>query len=686
MRAYAFIAIVAATLVIAAAPKDGTLVVPVVLVDSTSKAADETASHTVIDRRQLDEVTTDLPEVLDEQPGLRGTRLGGPGSFASIAIRGSTGDQVNVYLDGVPLNSSVGGPVDIGSVPLGPVERVVIYRGLSPLAFGASAMGGVVSVRTRTPATSILELRGGFGSFGSRHGRLFAGGGSTSWSGSVALDYQGSQGSFTYLNDGGTAFDTSDDVEMERSNNQVDNGTLMIKGKVALGSGFSIGATNFLTLKRHGVAGHGLHPTVAARLHHARNVSAFQLEGRKVGGTALELSVIPWATWSQVSFEDPLGEVGLGIDETRDRHLSTGTRIHAHLPIALDGELDWWITPQLAVELHHEIFTAGGSGVVAGKATDSHRTRLSAGAGLELAMEPLQTDIIGSIRHESSWSMLVIPENRVDLTREPPRNTAIDALTWRVALAQRSIPDVKLTANVSKSVRMPSLFELFGNTGAVLGNPSLKPESGWNVDAGAIYRPSFLPEGNTWSLELYGFLNEAENRIQFVRTSQGVSVAQNIASSTIYGLEVGTYLDVLGHVRARGSISWMPAINKTPVPAYEGKQLPSRPRWKGYVRVETYYPVSLFGGGEVGCHLDVEALTKNYDDLANLIEFPERVLLGAGVYMSFLDRQFRVNIDGENLTDAAVQDFIGHPHPGFSLMASIAWTPASERTSEGGSL
>jgi len=651
------------------------MVLPFVIVDGKAEAPDETASNTVITRSQLANSTSDLPEVLDEQPGLRTSRLGGLGSFSSMAIRGSTGDQVNVYLDGVPLNSGLGGAVDLSSVPLGPIQRVVIYRGLAPLTFGASAMGGVVSVRTWSPEAQRLELRGGGGSFGTRFGRLFYGGGAGDWGGSVALDYQGTEGDFAFVNDGGTAFEPSDDVESIRSNNGFNGGSLMLKGRVRLSKALTLDAVNLLNAKKCGIAGHGLHPTMAAHLTTIRNVAGLHLRGQRVAGTGLDFSVVPWVTWSQLSFKDPLGEVGVGTDDTLDQHVSPGLRLHSSLTLPLDGDMRWWLSPQVALELRHEAFSPGSPALDPLTVISSTRTRLSVGGGVQFGLDPMDTEVIASLRHESSWSSLYIPENRDDLTREEPQNTAVEALTWRVAVAQRTIDNVKLTANLSHSVRMPSLFELFGNTGAVLGNPSLLPERGLNADLGMVYRPNLASSTDTLALEIYGFWNQSEDRIQFVRTSQGVSVAQNIDAAEIYGVEVGSYLDVLTHLRARASFTWMPAMNRSQAPAYAGKQLPNRPRWKGYGRIEGYLPVEFLGGGEVGVHMEIEALGRNYDDLANLVAFPERVLIGAGGYVSFLNRSCRIRLDGRNLTNASVQDFIGHPLPGLSVMASLEWTP-----------
>ena len=114
-------------------PKEGARVseepavpTPPVVIRNTVRPSDFAAPSTVIGRRQIGEATGDLPDMLDEQPGLRSTRLGGLGSFSSLSIRGSTGDQVLVFVDGIPLNSAEGGPVDLSAIPLGPVDSIAI--------------------------------------------------------------------------------------------------------------------------------------------------------------------------------------------------------------------------------------------------------------------------------------------------------------------------------------------------------------------------------------------------------------------------------------------------------------------------------------------------------------------------------------------------------------------------------
>ena len=79
-------------------------------------------------------------------------------------------------MDGVPLNIAEGGGVDISTLPLGDVERVEVYRGTTPLAFGEAALGGVVSITTRTPGATRVQARAAVGSFGTTFGDVSGGG------------------------------------------------------------------------------------------------------------------------------------------------------------------------------------------------------------------------------------------------------------------------------------------------------------------------------------------------------------------------------------------------------------------------------------------------------------------------------------------------------------------------------
>jgi vitamin B12 transporter len=113
-------------------------------------------SLTVIDaaaiRRSQAVVASDL---LARTPGLTAARNGGQGQLTSLFIRGAETDQTVVLIDGVKLNdpSSPGGGFNAGNLMIGDIARIEVLRGAQSTLWGSQAIGGVINMITRQPAT-----------------------------------------------------------------------------------------------------------------------------------------------------------------------------------------------------------------------------------------------------------------------------------------------------------------------------------------------------------------------------------------------------------------------------------------------------------------------------------------------------------------------------------------------------
>lgn len=101
----------------------------------------------VIETEQAKRQTADLGEVLARSQGVGVRRGGGLGSSTRFSLNGLTDDQIRFFLDGLPLELA-GYPFGIANVPVNLVERVEVYRGVVPVAFGADALGGAVNLVT----------------------------------------------------------------------------------------------------------------------------------------------------------------------------------------------------------------------------------------------------------------------------------------------------------------------------------------------------------------------------------------------------------------------------------------------------------------------------------------------------------------------------------------------------------
>jgi vitamin B12 transporter len=137
--------------------------------------ADTLPSSTVITRRDIERSqSSGLVELLGRQAGVEFARAGGPGSQASVFMRATSSSQTLVLIDGVRLNTAIGGAAALGGVSLDAIERIEIVRGNLSSLYGSEAIGGVIQIFTRGAERSGVEAGGEAGS-----GRT--------WSGNVLL-------------------------------------------------------------------------------------------------------------------------------------------------------------------------------------------------------------------------------------------------------------------------------------------------------------------------------------------------------------------------------------------------------------------------------------------------------------------------------------------------------------------
>lgn len=134
---------------------EGTIDLDQIVVTATrtpQALADTLASTTVIDRERIDRLQpASLPELLRGTAGLTFANNGGPGKQTSVFLRGASGSQVLVLVDGVRVGSASAGLVAFQDIPVDQIERIEIVRGPFSSLYGSEALGGVIQIFTRRP-------------------------------------------------------------------------------------------------------------------------------------------------------------------------------------------------------------------------------------------------------------------------------------------------------------------------------------------------------------------------------------------------------------------------------------------------------------------------------------------------------------------------------------------------------
>lgn len=90
-----------------------------------------------------------LVDLLQKQRGVEVTRTGGPGTSASVFLRGANNQQNIVLVDGVRIGSSTLGGANWSAIPLSAIDHVEIVFGPLSSLYGADAIGGVVQIFTK---------------------------------------------------------------------------------------------------------------------------------------------------------------------------------------------------------------------------------------------------------------------------------------------------------------------------------------------------------------------------------------------------------------------------------------------------------------------------------------------------------------------------------------------------------
>jgi outer membrane cobalamin receptor len=630
---------------------------------------DTAADASVITDDRTPRVGESVPQLLAELPGVTINRTGGIGSLATVSLRGSTWDQVSVYIDGVPLNSAQGGGVDLSTLPLGDIERIEVYRGSSPIGFGSSALGGIISITTRAPRTSRVDAEVGTSSFDT-----YSAGVSGSWVGRILRVYVGAHylstaGDFIYTTDNGTAFDTSHDHEIRRQNNAVQQADGTARAILTIDRSRELSASALVFFRDQGLPGFSsVRQTDDTTLKSLRTIASIAYDSRRDLGPGSHLRAQLYYTFEQQRYFDPKGEISIEPANTRDVTQTLGLNLRLSRPFAS------WLRGSAVAEGRYQQFAPYDGDQKPSIGDPASRAFGAAGVEADALWQLLQLHVIPSLRVEVARDVRTGRNSSAQIVDEgAPITNVVPAA--RLALVARVLPDITLHANAGRYSRLPSINELYGDSGFVIGSPTLVPESGWNGDVGTTWRLQRAQFSLTWDAAFFG--SRVDDLIQFIQDAYGRSHADNIGRARILGFETSFDTRVGRYARMIADFTYNDArdISNTALGRRE-KQLPNRPKSHFYARPEGRWPIRR--DLTVGAYVDLDITDGNYLDPANLVRLPARYIFGAGLFAEATRAHLMIIGSAQNLGDTRSFDFAGFPLPSRSFFISARLTTQKE--------
>lgn len=616
------------------------------------------AFFSVIEREHFEGKMEDLSEVIEKEAGIQVRQSGGLGSFSTVSLRGSSSDQVMVFMDGILLNDASGGGVDLSNISLSDVEAIEIYRGVTPINFGKASIGGVVNIRTlRSKKGLNASASVGYGSFNTRKLAGFVNHKPDKWDYLISADYLSSDNDFRFLNDNGTQWNTADDRWEKRNNAQFDQKDILTKFGFDFTNDVRIDLVDQWFSKGQGLPSWNNSEKTKTSFDTERNITTLKLTANDIGPYHFNTSTRIDYSWKEEEYDDSHGHVGLGKQHAK----YTTTRRGANF------FLEWWTewnALSFTLDAQHEEYDSKD---ILNRQNPHESSRDTFTLGLQDSLLLFQERLIvtPAVRHTTIKDELKSATS-VWGTPLEERSRDEDYISPQIGLKCRPLNWLTLKTNAAKYVREPSFFELFGDRGFFVGNDELKAEKGVNYDAG--FETNWLT-ANEWlkrvSCNAAYFKSDVDDLITRVYDARGIGRSVNISEAHIKGIEGGINLDLLKYFRVVGNATWQDTENRSEIKAFNGKSLPGRFEKSYLGRLEARY-----GGFKVYSEYVIEKGL--FYDTANLLKAEDKKEINAGV--SWLFRSILFNFEAKNLGDDQYEDFNGYPLPGRSYYFTIQYS------------
>jgi outer membrane cobalamin receptor len=506
------------------------------------------AFSTIIDLEDFGGEYNTTSEILSFSPGVFVRDFGGLGQLQTLSIRGSSNDQAVVLLDGVRLNTALGG-IDLSTIPLDYVEKFEIIRGGSSALVGTDAIGGVVNIVTKKTDKPFTYSSITYGSFNTLNINL-----------SRAQKFKNLGYFFSFAHtqsDGDFKFESINDIILTRINNEFVSESILGKLEYDF-NGWKVGFLNEFYYDDKGVPGLGEFQQPDANQKDVRNLTSVKLSKENFLRDDIQFEAVLFNRFDQLKFTNPNPTIGIPIDTLqRDFTFGVGSKLT-------------WLAPYnqivtFAAEIKEEILTDKDFG-------EPKRFTFSAFLSDEIHLFDDLLIIAPIVRYDlittSAEEVVITSPGVIGSSRNI--TTTESEFSPKLGIIVSPLKYLSIKGNVGRSFRVPSFTELFfPEEGFIGGNPDLQPESSIDFDIGLVFSHPRI------GFEINYFRNQIDDLILFVFVSANRIEPLNVGDATQQGIETSVVLRPLNFIELFAGYTFLDGeLEDT------GAQLPGRPRNK----------------------------------------------------------------------------------------------------------
>ena len=587
---------------------------------------------------------TTVAEALTLVPGVEITDKGAAGAQLSATIRGSTSNQVLVLVDGVRANDPLTGLADLTRLPLDNVDRIEVVRGGSSSLYGGDAVGGVINIITKKqPRPFAFSIENG--SY-LPQSRVVGLGLSKTKEGASASDLVDSQklsfswgprvGSASFRMAGGAeqAGNNYTYIDANGDQRQRQNAELL-SGDLALGAGLDLpDATLNLdasgAYSKKGVPGSEALPSLTAIEDDSSARVALNYNADRFLSDAFTLDATAHAEYASVDYVDSAAPANNG----HHKSLTAGTELSQKAYLGDAFTL---------------VYGSSFSWIGASSNDLGSPTRLTGGAFVEPAMT------IGKL--------VIRPSLRYDYYSDFSPNAPLGGIGAAMGASYELADGESLKANLTRTYRVPCFDDLYwpASDGAQ-GNPSLKPETAYELDVG--YERSRQAFG--FSATLYA--RYAQDVILWEPGSDGIWRPSNYGVAFYPGAELDLHAKLADGLEVTTNYSYLRSFALDGGLGFaDDKRLPFTP--------EHNLKASITGNlAGAAWTLSETFVSPRYLNTANVAMDPSYFVLDA-IVRTHVNKRLSLYLALDNLLGEAYSVVDGYPMPGTKIRTGLEFRP-----------
>ncbi len=683
-----------------------------------SKLEKEGFAMNVIETQEAALRNIQTNELLDRTAGVRVRQNGGLGSSVNYILNGMSGNSVRIFIDGIPI-STYGQSFNLNSIPPALIQRIEVYKGVTPIHLSEDALGGAINVVLKNGLQDSFNASLSGGSF-------------NTWQGNFSGITRNKNNGFTLQASSFYNFSDNDyEVWGKFVRNTLPNGRLeQVRAKrfndayKSLGGQIEAGFTNvswadrfMLGVNASDVYREIQHGTYMSKPYKGRFEEAdaqvlslvykkkdFLVKGLSfdVTGTYSKRNEVLNDTvkWNYNWFgERSLDPEGNPILTEKGAQQGAPTINHSNVKVySLRANLMYEINYNHRFVLNHLYYNFDRKEQDEMKSIIERnfieqRSLLKSITSVAYEMKAfdakLKVNLFSKLyKQEIEKKLPVIKKiNEIDQRVDEYTTRKNDYLGYGFATSYLIKPSIAVLASFERALRLPTENEIFGNKGEnVIENTSLKAEISDNANLGFKIGPYKIAK-HAISFGINGFIRDTKDKIGpqvNARNNDGIQALPyaNLDKTKSKGFDIELNYDYNKRLIVFVNASKFNTVFSKKLDAngnefgYYNQQLPNEPFFTVSGSVQYALPNVLLKKSTLNLHYGFNMIDPFYTNWLQIDYFrtPKQMIQDVGLSYVFPSKQFVLSFDTKNIFNKEAYDNFAVQKPGRAFYVKLNYS------------